>query len=97
MEQGTVSSQPDAALRQRVLGSIRAVLPHVLAGASPDFSEGTRLMEDLGLSSTATLELMLELEEELDIQIDVEDIEQQDLASIGALADFIARHALATG
>jgi acyl carrier protein len=94
MEQGITSTQPDAALRQRVLGSISAVLPHVLRGQAPDISEGTRLMEDLGLSSTSTLELMLELEEDLDVQIDVEDIEQEDLASIGALADFIVGHAL---
>jgi acyl carrier protein len=40
---------------------------------------------------------MLELEEDLEIQIDVEDIEQKDLASIGALADFIAGHALTAG
>jgi acyl carrier protein len=97
MDQGIARAQPDAALRQRVLGSIRAVLPHVLRGETPDICEGTRLMEDLGLSSTSTLELMLELEEDLEIQIDVEDIEQGDLASIGALADFIAGHALTAG
>jgi acyl carrier protein len=96
-EQGTVSAQPDGALRQRVLDSIHAVLPHILRGEVADISESTRLMEDLGLSSTSTLELMLELEEDLEIQIDVEDIQQKDLASIGALADFIARHALAAG
>lgn len=94
MEQGIASAQSDAGLRQRVLGSINAVLPHILRGDTPDISESTRLMEDLGLSSTSTLELMLELEEDLEIQIDVEGIEQKDVASIGALADFIAGHAL---
>jgi len=39
------------------------------------------------------LELMLELEESMDIQIDVEQIGPDDLASIGALADFVAGHA----
>jgi acyl carrier protein len=96
-EQGVVSAQPDAELRQRALDSIRTVLPHVLRGETPDISESTRLMEDLGLSSTSTLELMLELEEDLEIQIDVEDIEQKDVASIGALADFIAGHSLTAG
>ncbi len=95
MEQGIVSTHPVPELRQRVLDSISAVLPHVLRGETPDVRESTRLMEDLGLSSTSTLELMLELEEDLEIQIDVEDIEQKDLASVGALADFIAGHALA--
>jgi acyl carrier protein len=97
MEQGIASAQSGAALRQRVLDSINTVLPHILRGETPDISESTRLMEDLDLSSTSTLELMLELEEDLEIQIDVEDIEQKDLASIGALADFIAGHALTAG
>jgi acyl carrier protein len=71
-------------------------LPKVLArdaeDAALEISENMRLMEDLGLISAATLELMLELEEALDIQIDVEEIEPTDLASLGALADFIAGH-----
>jgi acyl carrier protein len=97
MEQGIASAQSDAALRQRVLDSINAVLPHILRGETPAITESTRLMEDLDLSSTSTLELMLEMEEDMEVQIDVEDIEQKDLASIGALADFIAGHALTAG
>lgn len=95
MTADTETAGTDAALRQRVLTSMTTVLPHVLRGEHPDVSEGTRLMEDLGLTSTSTLELMLELEEDLEIQIDVEDIEPPDLASVGTLADFIAAHALA--
>ena len=60
--------------------------------AALEISENMRLIEDLGLILVATLELMLELEEALDIQIDVEEIEPTDLASLGALADFIAGH-----
>jgi acyl carrier protein len=85
----------DSALRERVIESIHVVLPKVLALDAEDavgLSERTRLMEDLGMSSAATLELMLELEDNLDIQIDVEEIEPTDLASVGALADFIAGH-----
>ena len=40
----------------------------------------------------ATLELMLELEEALNIQIGAEEVEPADLASLGALAGFIAGH-----
>jgi acyl carrier protein len=76
--------------------NIHVILPKVLArdpgDAALEISEGMRLMEDLGLTSVATLELMLELEEALEIQIDVEEIEPTDLASLGALADFIAGH-----
>jgi len=78
------------------MDSIHVILPKVLArdaeDAALEISENMRLMEDLGLISVATLELMLELEEALDIQIDVEEIEPTDLASLGALADFIAGH-----
>ena len=84
----------DSAPRERVMESMHAILPKVLARDAEDsaleFSDGMRLMEDLGLTSVATLELMLELEDALDIQIDVEEIQPADLASLGALADFIA-------
>jgi acyl carrier protein len=86
----------DSALRDRVMESIHVALPKVLArdpgDAALELSDGLRLMEDLGLTSVSTLELMLELEEDLEIQIDVEEIEPADLASLGALADFIAGH-----
>lgn len=84
----------DGAPRERVMESIHAILPKVLARDSEDavseFSDGMRLMEDLGLTSVATLELILELEDALEIQIDVEEIQPADLASLGALADFVA-------
>jgi acyl carrier protein len=87
----------DSALRVLVMESIRDVLPRVAPDAGAEVlevSDRTRLMEDLGLTSAATLELMLELEESMDIQIDVEQIQPADLASIGALADFVAGHAV---
>ena len=83
----------DSAARERVMESIYVVLPGVLAAdpaGRPEFSEKTRLMEDLGMTSAATLELMLGLEDVLDIQIDVEEIQPDDVASLGGLADFIA-------
>jgi acyl carrier protein len=92
MEQATVVS--DAQLRQRVVDSIGTLLPKVLKRDVPAMPEQTRLFDELGLSSASTLELLLELEEDLDIQIDVEEIDQNDLASIGSLADFVSTHAL---
>ena len=83
----------DGAARERVMESIYVVLPEVLTtvpAGGPELSEKTRLMEDLGLTSVATLELMLGLEDILDIQIDVEEIQPDDVACLGGLADFIA-------
>lgn len=92
MEQAT--AQPDTELRQRVVDSMGTLLPKVLRRELPAMPEQTRLFDELGLSSASTLELLLELEEDLDIQIDVEEIDQDDLSSIGTLADFVAAHAL---
>jgi acyl carrier protein len=83
----------DNAARERVVKSIYAVLPEVLPAdptGSRELSEQTRLMEDLGLTSAAALELMLGLEDVLEIEIDVEEIQPDDMASLGGLADFIA-------
>jgi acyl carrier protein len=83
------------AIRERIVASIHVVLPRLLSldtDTAAGLSESTRLMEDLGMTSTVTMELMLELEDALEIQIDVEGIEPADLASVGALAEFVAGH-----
>jgi acyl carrier protein len=90
----------ESAARERVMESIYVVLPEVLAVAPEgrrELSEKTRLMEDLGMTSVATLELMLGLEDVLDIQIDVEEIQPDDVACLGGLADFIAGQMTVTG
>lgn len=97
MEQEAVTTQLDTALRQRVLDSIGMVLPRVLGREIPAVSDGTQLMAELGLRSATMLELLLELEEDLDIQIDVEDIDQGDMNSVGDLADYVASHATTDG
>jgi acyl carrier protein len=84
----------DTDLRERIVESMYPLLPKVLQREVPDASESTRLMEDLGLTSSTTLELMLELEESLGIEINVEDIGEDDVTTLGALADFIATHQL---
>ena len=49
-------------------------------------------MDDLGMTSAVTMELILELEDALEIQIDIEEMEPADAASISALADFAVGH-----
>ncbi|MEE3921412.1 phosphopantetheine-binding protein [Micromonospora sp. BRA006-A] len=46
-------------------------------------------MDDLGLSSSLGLELLLSLEDELEIQIDVEELDEDRMATLGDLADYI--------
>jgi acyl carrier protein len=84
-----------SALRKRIMDSIYVVLPKVLSldsDAAVELSESTHLLDDLGMTSTVTMELILELEDALEIQIDVEEMEPADLASISALADYAVGH-----
>lgn len=86
--------QPDTALRERVLDTMRGLLPGILNREVATIAESTGLMDELGLRSTTTLELLLGLEENLGIEIDVEDIDTEDLSSVGDLADFVATHTI---
>jgi acyl carrier protein len=81
-------------LRERVVSSIGTLLPRILKRDMVAPPEDSRLFDELGLTSSKTLELLLELEETLEIQIDVEEIDQDDLETIGTLASFVATHAL---
>jgi acyl carrier protein len=83
----------DTELRQRVVGTICALLPTVVRHELPGVSEETRLTE-LDLSSASTLELMLAIEEELEIQIDVEEFDEEHVQSVGTLADYVAGHSV---
>jgi len=82
----------DTDLRPRIIDTMHTLLPRVLRREAPDTSESTTLMDDLGLTSSTTLELLLELEDSLEIQINVEDIDEGDVTTLGALADYIAGH-----
>lgn len=81
-----------ADLRKRVVDSIGTLLPQIAGRDATAMPEETRLFDELGLSSSKTLELLLALEEDLDIHVDVEEIERSSLETIGSLADFVADH-----
>jgi acyl carrier protein len=85
----------DRALRERIMESILVVLPNVLSLDTDTvavLSESTSLMDDLGMTSAVTMELILELEDALEIQIDIEEMQPADVASISALTDYVAGH-----
>jgi acyl carrier protein len=84
----------DTITREGVVTAICTVLPRVVRNEQAVATEDTRLIEDLGLSSSSTLELMLELEDALEIQINVEDIDRDDFRTVGTLASFVAGHLL---
>lgn len=88
------TEQPGGVPRARVVDSINLLLPRVLKREVPAQAEDVCLFDELGLTSSSTLALILELEEALDIQIEVEEIGQDDLRSLGSLADYVASHAI---
>jgi acyl carrier protein len=81
----------DAEFRQRVVVVMTTVLARLLDRREP-VTEDMRLMEELGLSSTFGLELLLELEDQLLILIDVELMDADQMTTVGALATFVASH-----
>ena len=81
----------DGAYRQRILDIMTTVLADLLERPDP-VTEDMRLMEELGLSSTLGLELLLAVEDQLDILIDVELMDQDHFRTVGDVATFVASH-----
>jgi acyl carrier protein len=81
----------DAEFRQRVVAVMTTVLARLLDHPGP-VTEDMRLMEELGLSSTFGLELLLELEDQLMIFVDVEQMDQENMETVGDFATFVASH-----
>jgi acyl carrier protein len=81
----------DGEFRQQVLDTMTTVLARLLDRPEP-VTENMRLMEELGLSSTFGLELLLEVEDQLMILIDVELMDADQMNTVGDLATFVAGH-----
>jgi acyl carrier protein len=81
----------DGEFRQQVVDTMITVLGRLLERPEA-VTEDMRLMEELGLSSTLGLELLLELEDQLLILIDVELMDQDQMRTVGDMATFVAGH-----
>ncbi len=81
----------DAGFRQQVVDTMTTVLAQLLDRAEP-ITEEMSLMEELRLSSTLGLELLLQVEDELEILIDVEQMDADKMRTVGDMATFIAGH-----
>ena len=79
----------DGEFRQQVVDTMTTVLTRLLDRPEP-ITEDMRLMEEVGLSSTLGLELLLQVEEEMLILIDVEQMDQDQMKTVGDLATFVA-------
>jgi acyl carrier protein len=81
----------DGDFRQQVVDTMTTVLARLLDRSEP-VTEDMRLMEELGLSSTLGLELLLQLEDQLMILIDVEQMDPDSMKTVGDMATFVAAH-----
>ncbi|MDU0289796.1 phosphopantetheine-binding protein [Saccharothrix longispora] len=84
-------AQVDSALRERVVEAMTTVLKRLVEREEP-ITEDMHMADELGVSSSLGLELLLEVEEQLGIQIDVERMHPDELLTVGELATFIAGH-----
>lgn len=81
----------DHEFRQRVAEAMTTALTRLLDRQEP-VTEDMRLMEELGLSSTLGLELLLEVEERLEILVDIESMDADLMQTVGDMATFVAAH-----
>jgi acyl carrier protein len=84
-------TESNGEFRQQVVTTMTTVLAQLLDRSDP-VTEQMRLMEELGLSSTFGLELLLQLEDQLEILVDVELMDQDQMKTVGDLATFVASH-----
>jgi acyl carrier protein len=84
----------DPELRARIVVEICGLMPKVAKRNVEDVTEDSNLMDDLGMSSTTALELVLELEERLEREISVEDMGREHFDTVGTLATYISTNLL---
>lgn len=77
--------------RGAVMDAITRAVRVVLRTDTATVTDSTRLVEDLGMDSSAVFGLLLELEDALGILVDTDVLELRDLATAGSLADFVAK------
>ena len=87
----TPEADLDSEFRQQVVDTMTTVLARLLDRPEP-VTESMRLMEELGLSSTLGLELLLEVEDQLMVLIDVEVMDADQMKTLGDMATFVAGH-----
>jgi acyl carrier protein len=76
--------------RADIIAKIEAALSEVLMRDISGLSEGTRLFEDLQLDSTAVLELLMALEDNIGFEVDPDNLDMADFKTLGTLADYVS-------
>lgn len=75
--------------RKEIVEKINISLGEVLKRDVSASAEETQLVEDLQMDSTAVLELLMALEDNLGFEVDPEQLQMDDFRTIGTLADYV--------
>lgn len=81
----------DKEMQDAVTATMVAMLPGLLEYDGP-ITPQTLLQDELGLSSSLVLEMLLGVEEEHEIQIDVEMMDEDSILTVADLGEYIAGH-----
>lgn len=81
----------DTEMRDAVTATMFALLPTLLEYDGP-ITPQTLLQDELDLSSSLVLEVLLGIEEAHAIQIDLEMMDEDEVATVADLAEYIAGH-----
>jgi acyl carrier protein len=77
--------------RTAIAEHVNRSLSEVLRRDITELTDDTRLFEDLHLDSTAILELLMALEDNVGIEVDPETLDMDDFRTVGTLVDYLAR------
>lgn len=75
--------------RTELTAAVILCLSEVLKIELPDVTERTRLFDELHLDSTASLELLMAVEEAVGVEFDVEELNMADFQTVGTLVDSV--------
>ncbi|MFW5418669.1 acyl carrier protein [Nocardiopsis sp. CNT-189] len=75
--------------REEIVTAVRNALGAVLEREVPEATGETRLFDELHLDSTSVLELLMALEDSTGIEVDPEDIDMDDFATVHTLASYL--------
>jgi acyl carrier protein len=82
--------------RSQLISRIGDALSEALERPVEDLSEDARLFDDMHLDSTSVLEVLMTLEDSVGIEVDPENLEMDDFATVGSFADYLTRQVAPT-
>ncbi|MET9914615.1 phosphopantetheine-binding protein [Streptomyces sp. NPDC006476] len=77
--------------RTEVVHQIESALSEALERPIDGLSEDVRLFDDMHLDSTSVLEVLMTLEDTVGVEVDPEQLEMADFATVGSFADYLLR------